>query len=318
VLSDSQKRRQYDARGFAGVAGLSDEDLFRSVDFGDLFGGLNFDFGGLGGGLFEHFFGRRRAGPPRGANIEIELEIPLERIASGGEEKVRYVRPMTCPACGGSGAKAGTKPRRCDVCQGSGRKKEQSRRRGREGEVLVQSFSICPACEGRGEVIDTRCPECGARGVVRREEALTVNVPVGVEEGMALRIAGHGMPSEEKSGVPGDLFVIVRSAPDARFERAGADLWRIETIAIADAVLGVTRDVPTLDGDVEVTIRPGTQPDSVLRLAGKGLPEFGGRGCGDLYLRLRVRVPERLSAAERELYERLRALESARGPHVRR
>jgi molecular chaperone DnaJ len=318
VLSDPQKRRQYDARGFAGVAGFSDEDLFRGVDFGDLFGGLNFDFGGLGGGLFERFFGRRRAGPPRGANIEVELEIPLERVASGGEEKVRYVRPVACPACGGSGAKAGTKPRRCDACQGTGRKKEERRRRGREGEVLVQSFSICPACEGRGEVIDTPCPECGGRGVVRREESLTVNVPVGVEEGMALRIAGHGMPSEEKGGVPGDLFVIVRSAPDVRFERAGADLWRMEEVTIAEAVLGTTRDVPTLDKAVEVTIPAGTQPDAVLRLAGKGLPEFGARGRGDLYLRLRVRVPGRLSAAERELYERLRALESARPPRGKR
>jgi molecular chaperone DnaJ len=313
VLSDPQKRRQYDARGFAGVAGFSEEDLFRGVDFGDLFGGLNFDFGGLGGGLFDRFFGRRRAGPPRGANIEVELDIPLERVASGGEEKVRYVRPVVCPACGGSGAKAGTKPRRCDACQGSGRRKEESRRRGREGEVLVQTFSTCPACRGRGEIIDAPCPECGARGETRRDESLTVNVPLGVEEGMALRIPGHGAPSEEKGGVPGDLFVIVRSAPDPRFQRAGADLWRIEQITIADAALGTRRDVPTLDGTVEVTIPAGTQPDAVLRLAGKGLPEFGGRGRGDLYLRLRVRVPERLTGAQRELCEQLRALDGASG-----
>ncbi len=310
VLSDPNKRREYDARGFAGVAGFSDEDLFRHVDFDDLFGGLNFDFGGpgFGGGLFERFFGRRRAGPPRGANIEVELRIPLERIATGGDETVRYARPVACDACHGSGAKAGTQPRRCETCQGTGRKTAQRRRREREGEVIVRSISPCPVCQGRGQIIDQPCPKCHAGGEIRREESLTVNIPLGVEEGMALRVPAHGMPAEEKGGVPGDLFVIVRSAPDARFERAGADLWREETLTVPEAVLGTRRKVPTIEGQLEVTIPQGSQPDAVLRLAGKGLPEFGGRAQGDLFLRLRVQVPHRLSAKERELYEALRAL----------
>jgi molecular chaperone DnaJ len=180
--------------------------------------------------------------------------------------------------------------------------------------VIVRSISACPVCRGRGQIIDQPCPECHASGQVQREESLTVNVPVGVEEGMALRVPGHGMPAEEKGGVPGDLFVIVRSAADARFERAGADLWREETLTIPEAVLGTRRTLPTLDGQVEVTIPQGTQPDAVLRIAGKGLPEFGGRTQGDLFLRLRLQVPHRLSAKERELYEGLRALGAEQRP----
>lgn len=313
VLSDPEKRREYDARGHAGVAGFSEGDLFRNVDFGDLFGGLGFDFGGLhpdfGEGLFERFFGRRRAGPPRGANIEVELQVPLARIAQGGDETVRYTRPVACDACGGSGAKAGTQPRTCADCHGSGRKVQSSRRRGAGGEVQVQSISPCPTCEGRGTVIDAPCPACQGRGQIEREEKLTVNIPVGIEEGMALRVPGHGLPSEAKGGQPGDLFVIVRSAPDPRFERAGADLWHTETLTIADAVLGTTLRVPTLGAPVDMTVPAGTQPDTVLRIAGKGLPEFGGRATGDLYVRLRVAVPQKLTAEQRRLYEQLRALE---------
>ena len=322
VLSDPAKRKEYDERGFAGVAGFSTEDLFRNIDFGDLFGGLNFDFGdtgfGPGAGLFERFFGRKRAGPPRGANIEVDLEIPLERVASGGEQAVRYARLATCPACRGSGANAGTTPRRCEACQGSGRVTHKDRRREAKGEVVVQTITVCPSCHGRGEFIDQPCPQCRGLGQTERDESLTVNIPVGVEEGMALRVPGHGMPSEEKGGQPGDLYVVVRSAPDARFERAGADLWRVETLCLPEAVLGTERLVPTLDGTVEVTLPAGTQPDSVLRLAGKGLPEFGGRGRGDLYLRVRVQVPARLTARQRELYEQLRTLEgSAQQPRAR-
>ena len=313
VLSDPAKRKEYDLRGFAGVAGFSEEDLFRNVDVGGLFSGLNFDFGGLesglGGGLFERFFGRRRSGPPRGENIEVELRIPLERIASGGEEPVKYTRPTTCATCAGTGAKAGTQPKACASCKGTGRKAEESRRRARREEVLVQRWFVCPECAGRGTVIEQPCGECHGRGEIERTESLNVKIPAGVEEGMALRIPAHGMPSPAKNGVPGDLYVIVRSSPDPRFERAGADLWRDEPLTITEAVLGTTRRVPTLEGEVEVKIPGGTQPDSVLRLGGKGLPHFGNRQRGDLLLRMHLAVPQRLTPRQRELYEQLHALE---------
>ena len=302
VLSDPKKRAEYDAHGFAGVADFSPQDLFAGINFDDVFGGLNFDFGG---GLFDTFFRRRASGPPRGQNIEIGLEVPLERVLRGGEEKLRYERPASCPTCHGSGAKPGTAPRKCDQCGGSGREVRSQRQKG----VTLQQITTCPACNGQGTLIDQRCPECQGSGRVVREETLTIKIPVGVEEGSALRVAGHGMPSEHSGGVPGDLFVIVRSTADPRFERVGSELWRTEGIGVADAVLGTALKVPTLDGDpVTVTVPPGTQPDTVLRLRGKGLPDFGARRRGDLLVRLRVHVPERTSPEERKLYERLRAL----------
>jgi molecular chaperone DnaJ len=313
VLSDPKKRAEYDARGFEGVAGFSREDLFGGIDFEDLFGGLNFDFGS-GGGLFDHFFHHRQAGPVRGANIEVELTIPLERVVSGGEEKVRIPYQAVCPSCHGSGAAAGTQPRSCSACNGTGQQTIRRRETHDKSNILIQQISICPACLGRGSVIDKPCPSCGGTGKAEREEVLSVSIPVGVEEGMALRIPGRGMPSREQGGQPGDLFVVVLSASDPRFERDGADLWRRESIAVADAVLGAVLTVPTLDHPAEVTIPPGTQHDTVLRIRGKGLPEFGGRQHGDLYLRIRVHIPEHPSTEERELYQRLRILgEPGRG-----
>lgn len=307
VLSDPKKRAEYDARGFAGVAGFSKEDLFGGINFEDIFGGLNFDFGAFS--PFEGFF-RRRRGPPRGANIEVELFVPLEKVASGGEEKVRLGRPTVCAACHGTGAEGGAAPRSCKECGGSGRI-TRSREQKKE-HVLIQQISTCPSCGGRGSIIDRPCPKCAGSGEVEKEEELTVKIPQGVEEGMALRIPGKGMPSPEAGGTNGDLFVVVRSRRDPRFERAGADLMRHETISLTDAVLGATLEVPTLSGSASVSIPPGTQPGAVLRLKGKGLPEFGNSRHGELYLRVEVRVPERLTREERELYERLRALQRSK------
>lgn len=300
VLSDSSKRKEYDAAGFEGVAGFSAQDLFSGIDFEDLFGGLNFDFGG---GWFDRIF-RPRAGPPRGANLEVDLVVPLQRVVTGGTEQVRVARPQPCSACQGTGAKPGTTARVCTNCRGTGQQK-RSRRESR-GNVFIQQITTCPACGGKGRIIDERCPQCAGRGEVEREETLSVNIPVGVEEGMALRIPGHGMPAPAANGAPGDLFIVVRSAPDSGFERSGADLYREHTIDVADAVLGTTVTVATLEAPAKVTIPPATQPGEMLRLRGKGLPEFGGGKRGDLYLRIRVRIPEHLSANERALYEQLR------------
>lgn len=300
VLSDPKKRSEYDARGFSGVADFSEEDLFGGINFEDIFGGLNFDFGDP----FNGFFHRRRAGPSRGANIETELFIPLSRVASGGDEPLRLRRPMACPSCHGTGAEGGVKPQACVTCKGSGRV-TASRRQEKE-HVLIQQISVCPECHGRGTINKNPCHECRGRGEVEKDETLTVTIPRGIEEGMALRISGRGMPSA--GGVAGDLFVIVRSKPDTRFERSGADLLRRETIALTDAVLGASLEVPTLAGTASVSVPPGTQPGALLRLKGKGLPEFGSKRVGDLYLRIEVHIPEKLSGEERALYEKLRAL----------
>ena len=144
---------------------------------------------------------------------------------------------------------------------------------------------------------------------MEKTETLTVTIPVGAEHGMALRVAGRGMASPEPGGAPGDLFVVVHSRPDPRFQRDGADLWRHETLPLTDAVLGTKLEVPTLQGGTaEVNVPPGIQPATVLRLRDKGLPRFGRKGKGDMYLQIEIRIPEKLSHEERELYERLRAL----------
>lgn len=309
ILSDPGKRAEYNARGFAGVEGFSREDLFSGINFDDIFGGAGFD---LGGGLFDMFFHRQhRAGPRRGADIEVELVIPLERVAEGGDAQVRIARPVVCHACHGTGAAGGAAPRTCPACKGSGRITRSSRQE--KEHVLIQQIATCPDCQGRGSIIDQLCPQCRGSGEESKDEDLTVRIPAGVEEGMALRIAGKGMPGEAAGGAAGDLLVIVRSRPDPRFERAGADLLRQESIALTDAVLGTTLHVPTLHGNASVTIPPGTQPGSVLRLKGKGLPEYGSSRHGELYLRIDVKIPEHLTREERELYERLRALAASGG-----
>ena len=315
ILSDSKKRAYYDARGFAGVAGFSREDLFGGINFDDIFGGLNFGFGS--GNPFEGFFHRRDAGPAHGAKIEVEVHVPLARVASGGEVQVRLTRPVTCPDCRGTGEAGGAAPPRCEACQGSGRI-THSRRDDKE-HILIQHVTTCPDCEGRGFKLAHPCAACQGRGEVVQDESLTVKIPVGVEEGMALRIPGKGMPSPDAGGAAGDLYAVVRTEPDPRFERVGADLLHQTPISVFDAVLGTTLTVPTLDGSASVTVPPATQPDAVLRLKGKGLPVFGKEATGDLYLRLVVRIPRRLSAAQRTLFEQLAALDGERadsGVHV--
>jgi molecular chaperone DnaJ len=297
VLSDPAKRSAYDAGGFAQVA---PEDLFAGTDFESMFRDLGF---GFGEGLFERFFGRRHRGPPRGADIEIEALVPLDRIARGGEETIRYRRTAVCAECKGSGAKPGTKPRRCAACRGTGQKTVGRQDQG----VFIRQSSPCPQCGGSGVLIESPCPACAGAGRADVQESLTVKIPAGADDGLVLRVPGKGYASDEPGGAAGDLLVVVRSAPDGRFRRNGADLWRVQEINVVDAVLGTEVEVPTLTGCVMLKVPPGTQPHSRLRLRGNGLPRFGPHGHGDLYVQLDVRLPERLSAEQRGLWERLRA-----------
>lgn len=318
VLYDPKKRAEYDARGFAGVAGFTPEDLFAGIDFGDIFGGVGFDSDfGLGGGLFGRPFRPRRAGPAPGRNLQVEIALPLETILRGGEETVRFTRPVACARCGGSRAEPDTKPRRCATCNGTGRKTITRGERQGAASIRFQRITDCPDCGGRGTIIEKPCRECRGEGRLEQEESLKVVIPAGAEEGLALRIPAHGLPSDDAGGPPGDLFVVVASVPDPRFVRSGADLWHTESVSVADAVLGTQLRVPTLNGALEVTVPPGMQPGAVLRLRGKGLPRYGGRGRGDINLRIEVQIPERTTAEERELYERLRAL-ARRGERERR
>lgn len=304
VLSDPKKRKQYDAQGHAGVAGFSQEDLYGGIDFADLFEGLGFDFSGLAGSPFEAFFRGRRGHPRHGPNQEVELLVPLERVAKGGDELLRYARRERCADCGGTGAQAGTAPRQCGTCKGSGEKVEERKSDG----ISFRQVSVCPDCAGRGVVIDKPCKACAGAGTREHEASVRLHIPPGVEEGMVLRVAGHGLPSEGPDGRPGDLYVAVHTLSDPRFERRGTDLLRSETVEIPEAVLGTTLEVPTLDGPASLEVPPATQPGTLLRLPGRGLPEFRGQRHGDLLVQLRVHVPNSLSGEELQLYRRLQEL----------
>ncbi|UCH75538.1 MAG: J domain-containing protein [Rhodospirillales bacterium] len=300
ILSDPRRRANYDARGHVGVSGVAPEDLFGGIDLDEVLGGLGFDFGHE---LFARLFGRRRPDRQRGADIEVTLEVPLERIVSGGDEIVRFERIRPCESCDGTGARAGTAPRRCESCGGTGEVTRESQR----GSMNIRQISTCPDCDGHGRVIDTPCPQCAGRGQTPRSEQLKLTVPKGLEDGAALRIPGHATAPAASGGRPGDLFVRVHTAPDRRFARKGAGLWRTETIEIPDAVLGTHLLVPTLSGTADTVVPPGTQPDTVLRLRGEGLPRFGSDVRGDLLVRVRIHVPEHVTGRARALYEELRA-----------
>lgn len=193
----------------------------------------------------------------------------------------------------------------CPACGGSGQKVERQQR----AAMTLPQITACPTCHGQRMLIDTPCSACGGRGIVEREEQLTVKIPPGAEEGMALRIPGRDEPCATLGAPPGDLYVVVHTAPDSRFQRRGADLWQTTNIAVLDAILGTTLPVATLDGAVAMSIPPGTQPGTVFRLYDKGLPEFDSQRRGLLYLVVQVQIPEKLGPQERELYQRLRVLE---------
>ena len=309
ILSKPEKRAQYDAHGFEGVAHFTDEDLFRNIDLGSLFGDMGFGFGPGGDSIFDRFFGGRARRPARGQDMRLNLELSLKRIAKGGKETIRYNRPISCKKCSGYGTASGKPPQKCKTCNGSGHQVRIQKAEEKKGQTIsIQQIITCTECHGRGTSVEDACKKCGGGGQLDKIEKLRLDIPVGIEDGMTLRVPGHGLPGGP--GVePGDLHVLISTAPDARFQRRGADLWRAETLQITDAVLGSTLHVQTLDGDVDVKIPAGTQPNEILRLRGKGLPRFGRSGNGDINLRIQLHIPDHLSEEETKLYTQLRELQ---------
>jgi molecular chaperone DnaJ len=299
VLSDPARRASYDARGDAGLAGATAEDLWGGIDFADIFGSGAASFGGL----FERLFGSAVAGPPHGADVRLDLVISLQEVLTGGKRMVTIRRPGPCPQCAGSGSRPGTALRRCPGCAGTGQRAVASR----HGPLLVRQLITCPECDGRGRVIDQPCPACAASGKALREENVTIRIPPGIPDGAVLRLAGHGMPSPEPGGPPGDAYVSIRTRADPRFTRAGADLRSELHIQASDAALGVTADIPVPEGQARIRIPQGTQPGSVLRVEGRGLPRYGGDGRGSLNVTVIPDIPRQLSPRQRQLYEQLRA-----------
>jgi len=308
VLSDPDQRARYDRFGEAGVGGGGQrgEDVFSGGGLGDLFdaffGGQG-PFGGASGG------GRRGpSGPPRGQDLEVVADIEFEHAVFGSTIPVALRLPQRCDQCDGSGAGAGTLPVTCADCNGSGQ--VQRVRQSLLGQMVTSS--PCPRCGGLGQVVVTPCPTCRGEGRVTVEHTYQVDVPAGVDSGSTLRLGGRGAAGP-RGGSTGDLYVHLRVAEHDRYARDGNDLVTDVPISIAQAALGTTIDLPTLDGDEELVVPAGTQPGREFVLRQRGVPRLQGRGRGDLRARLVVEVPTKLDEEEAEL---LRALAAKRGESV--
>jgi len=301
VLSDQEKRRQYDTLGHAGFdQRYTQEDIFRGADFESIFRDMGFNFGF--GDLFSTIFGQRdfEERATRGRDLGYDLEITLEEAAHGTEKEIRFSRIEKCDVCGGTGAAPGTSPRVCPTCRGAGRIQKANRS---SFGTFVQVVS-CPTCRGKGKIIDSLCPTCRGTGLLRKQRNITVKVPPGIDEGYQLRLQGQGEMSPE-SDSPGDLYVLIHIAPHPYFKRDEDDLLYDMKIGFPQAALGARVSVPTFDGNIDVDIHEGTQPGEVIRLRGKGMPKFRGYGRGDLLLRIDITVPERLTQNQKALLEEL-------------
>ena len=307
ILKDPKKRARYDAHGFEGVAHYTPEDLFGDLDFGDIFSKMDFGFGG--GSVFDSIFGQRPTQPMHGKDLRISIHVALDLIRQGGKQTVRISHPATCTKCHGYGTKSGKAPPPCPSCNGSGRQVKTNSERQDMHNIQIKQITVCPACHGKGKTIDKPCSQCGGYGQIEQEEKIKINIPAGIDEGAVLRVPGHGLPADSPEVPQGDLYVSVYSQPDSRFQRQGSDLWYTATIDVADAVLGTEIKVPSLTKTLHVKIPAGTQPDDVLRLRGEGLPRYQSSGNGDIKLRIQVRIPDKLTEKQREIFEQLRLLQ---------
>jgi molecular chaperone DnaJ len=288
VLSDPEKRRQYDRFGFEGV-GAGGPGGFPGgfADFGDLFNDLFGDlFGGRAGG--------RRGRGQRGADLRYNHEIDLEDVIEGEEATLDLPKMMPCERCAGSGARPGTQPERCGRCGGTGQAIFQ--------QGLFRISRPCDACRGEGFVVRDPCPGCRGTGRIEGHKTLKVRIPPGVDDGMRLRVAGEG-EAGIAGGPPGDLFVVIRVRPHPMFQREGQHIHCEVPIPFVHAALGTEVEVPTLEGKVKLRIPEGTQPGKVLRLRGKGVPSLGGSQRGDQLVHVFVEVPTKLTEKQRALLE---------------
>lgn len=294
-LKDPQKRAAYDRFGKAafqsggGPGGGGDfgdiGDVFESI-FGSAFGG--------GGG--------RQRGPARGADLRYDMEITLEDAFAGCAREISVDVAARCEPCDGRGTKPGTGTRRCTTCGGAGKVRAQ------QGFFVVER--TCPACQGAGEVIEDPCPTCAGEGRVEKRKTLTVNIPVGVDEGTRIRLTGEG-ESGARGAAPGDLYIFVHLKRHGLFERDGTTLFTRAPISFTDAALGGDIAIPGLDGSRhEIRIPPGIQSGKQLRQRGAGMPVLNGRGHGDLVIQIDVETPTKLTAEQRDLLEAFRKTET--------
>ncbi|MBS4026479.1 MAG: molecular chaperone DnaJ [Clostridia bacterium] len=298
VLSDPEKRRQYDQFGHAGANGQG-------------FGG--FDGGGFGGfdDIFDMFFGgggRNRRSPRRGSDLQLTINITFEEAAFGVERDVEIPRTEKCHHCDGSGAEPGTRAENCPTCKGSGKTTViQSTPFGR-----FQQVKTCASCQGTGKIIKNRCKECGGAGTVRKKRKIHLRIPAGVDTGSRMHLAGEG-EAGSLGGPPGDLYVVMDVLPHETFVRKGNDVLVEYPISFVEAALGTEVQVPTLEGKVKLKIPEGTQTGTMFRLKGKGIPRVNGYGKGDQHVKILVVTPTDLTQNQKDLLEefaKLRGTES--------
>jgi molecular chaperone DnaJ len=307
VLSDEQKKAQYDRFGHAGISGAySQEDIFRGADFSSIFRDMGFGddifsriFGSMFGGGFSGFqTQRRRSGPPRGRDIETRIEITLEQAAFGAEVELSLNRSEKCSRCSGNGAEPDSKVITCPQCEGTGQ--IQKRTQSLFGQMIT--VTTCPRCQGRGQIPEKPCTQCGGNGLENKRRTLSINVPEGIEDGVYLTLRGQG-DAGPYGGPNGDLYVGVRIKPHKELIRRGSDIIYETKINFPQAALGSEIDVPVLKGVEKLNIPSGTQNGDILRIKGKGMPSRYGRG--DELVHVTVEVPKKLSRKEKELIRQL-------------
>ncbi len=297
VLSDQQKRQTYDQYGHQGIDGqYSQQDIFRGANFN-----FNDLFGGSGGGfdsIFENLFGGERGfggyGRQRGSDLLYETQITLEEVLHGKKLEIDMKKEIPCETCSGKGCKPGTSKTRCTSCNGQGQVRQQ-RRMGFASFVTVVP---CNSCRGQGMMITDPCASCKGRGKTRGNKHLGFEIPPGTQTG-DYTIPGEG--EYVPDGVSGDLVVRVRVLPHSKFRHDGVDLFYDQDITIVDAALGIEALVPTLDGSEKIRVEEGTQPNSIRKLKGKGLPYPNSGRRGDLFVRFVVHVPEKLGKDQKKI-----------------
>jgi len=300
ILSSAEKKQRYDQFGHAGLGnqggfnggGRSMDDIFSM--FGDIFGGGG--FGGFGG--FSS--GGRSQRVNRGSNLRVKVSLDLSEIAHGAEKKLKVKKYITCTTCHGSGAKGSSGFTTCSTCRGSG----QVTRVSNTFLGQMQTTSTCPTCGGDGKIISQKCDTCYGEGIIQGEEVISVKIPAGVAEGMQLSLEGKGNGAR-RGGIPGDLLILISEEEHPDLTRDENDLIYNLYLSFPDISLGVTTEIPTIDGKVKVKIESGTQPEKILRLRGKGLPDVNGYGKGDLLVKIHAWVPQKLTPEERKTLEKL-------------
>ncbi|QIA07325.1 molecular chaperone DnaJ [Draconibacterium halophilum] len=316
VLSNPEKKQRYDQYGHAGMGGaaggggfsgggFSDvEDIFSA--FGDIFGGHFGGFGGFSGGGGGRSRGGRRVS--RGSDLRVKVKLNLQEIVNGVEKKIKVKKYVACQPCSGTGAKNGSSYSTCGTCGGAGQvTRVQNTLLGQ-----MQTTSACPTCQGEGKMITDKCNHCAGEGVIREEEVINIKIPAGVGEGMQLNVSGKGNTGR-RGGINGDLLVVITEDDNQELVRDGNNLIYNLFLSFPEITLGTTSEIPTVDGKVKVKIEPGTQPEKILRLRGKGVPDVNGYGRGDLLVRVHVWIPKKLSVEEKKALEKLQDSEGFQG-----